>query len=391
MSTVTKLPFFTLMLLITLGTVNAIFFTPSMPEIASFFNISTALTQSTITWYLAGYALGQLIYSPFANRYGRKPALFIGLCLGLIATLICITSAQTGSFTQFLLGRFLLALGAGSGFKMAFTLVHDVYDAHEGHKMTSYLICAFAIIPGVVLSLAGYLTQHYGWLSCQWFGLVYICITAALVALLPETKLQKDLNALKLKVLLSHYGKEISRGNLWQAGFMMGLVTAITYSFSAAGPFVGMQLLGLNATQYGVLCLLPQGGMLIGALLAAFLVKKHLYHYNLPTGISISILFALLMCFGLKFNISPVMMLFMNAGLIYLGASLIFTAGPTIAFKGAHDSSYTSGLLNFINLTFSTFLISGFSLLPLHLLTLPLALLIFALIAGLIFLVARRG
>lgn len=68
----TKLSFVTLLLLISFASVNAVLFTPALPSITAFFGITEHAAQQTITSFLVGYAIGQLIYGPTANRYGRK-------------------------------------------------------------------------------------------------------------------------------------------------------------------------------------------------------------------------------------------------------------------------------------------------------------------------------
>ena len=76
-----QLPLVTLLLMISFASVNAVLFTPALPNIAHFFAISDSIAQQTITWFLIGYAVGQLLYGPLANRFGRKKALFAGVSL----------------------------------------------------------------------------------------------------------------------------------------------------------------------------------------------------------------------------------------------------------------------------------------------------------------------
>lgn len=68
----TKLSFVTLLLLISFASVNAVLFTSALPNITAFFGITEHAAQQTITSFLVGYTIGQLIYGPIANRYGRK-------------------------------------------------------------------------------------------------------------------------------------------------------------------------------------------------------------------------------------------------------------------------------------------------------------------------------
>src|ERR1700722_395130 len=120
LQTKSKPSFFTLLLMISFASVNAVLFAPALPDIARYFSISDNTAQQTMTWFLVGYALGQLIYSPFANRFGRKPALYIGISLQIISSLLCVLSGAIHEYWLLVLGRFFLALGAGVGLKMTF-------------------------------------------------------------------------------------------------------------------------------------------------------------------------------------------------------------------------------------------------------------------------------
>src|SRR5476651_1390808 len=99
-----QLSFITLLLMISFASVNAVLFTPALPNIAHFFNISNTQAQHTITWFLIGYALGQLLYGPLANRYGRKPALYIGISIQILSSLLCVYSGYLDQYWLLVLG-----------------------------------------------------------------------------------------------------------------------------------------------------------------------------------------------------------------------------------------------------------------------------------------------
>jgi DHA1 family bicyclomycin/chloramphenicol resistance-like MFS transporter len=132
-----KLSFITLLLLISFASVNAVLFTPALPIIAKFFVISDSAAQLTISWFLIGYTLGQLLYGPLANRFGRKPALYIGITLQIASSLLCALSSSFHHYLILVIGRFLLALGSGVGLKMTFTLVNESFEP----KIASQKIC----------------------------------------------------------------------------------------------------------------------------------------------------------------------------------------------------------------------------------------------------------
>ena len=85
----TEPQFLILLLIASFASVGAVLFTPALPSIRDFFHVSVGESQLTITSYLVGYALGQLPYGPLANRYGRKPALYMGISLSIVGSLLC--------------------------------------------------------------------------------------------------------------------------------------------------------------------------------------------------------------------------------------------------------------------------------------------------------------
>jgi DHA1 family bicyclomycin/chloramphenicol resistance-like MFS transporter len=135
-----KLSFFTLSLLISFASVNAVLFTPGLTEITQFFAISPHTAQQTIIWFLIGYTLGQLIYGPITERLGSKNALYIGISIQIASSFLCILSGELHSYFLLIAGRFLLALGSGVGLKMSFTLVNEWYDTKTAAQKTSYLL-----------------------------------------------------------------------------------------------------------------------------------------------------------------------------------------------------------------------------------------------------------
>ena len=213
-----QLSFVTLLLLISFASVNAVLFTPALPAIAGFFAISDGTAQLTITWFLIGYAVGQLLYVPIANRFGRKPALYAGILLQIVSSCICIFAGTLHLFSVLVLGRFLLALGSGVGLKMTFTLVSETHEPMLASQKLAYLMIAFAITPGLGVMLGGILSSHFGWASTFYAGAIYGVILILRVSSLPETKQQLDLNALKLSHLVHAYATQFKNFQLMAGG-----------------------------------------------------------------------------------------------------------------------------------------------------------------------------
>jgi MFS transporter, DHA1 family, multidrug resistance protein len=101
-------------------------FFPIIPVIKADFALSDALAQLTFSIGVFGMAFSTLAYGSFADRYGRRPVLLVGLLLFLAGSAV---SALASSFAGLLTGRILQSIGAGCGITLARAIARDVYGA----------------------------------------------------------------------------------------------------------------------------------------------------------------------------------------------------------------------------------------------------------------------
>lgn len=349
-----KLPLITLILLISFASVNAVLFTPALPDIVTYFTLDAAAGQHTITWFLVGYALGQLVYGPVANRYGRKPALYGGIGLQVFSSLLCALSYTSHRFEWLVLGRFLLALGSGVGLKMTFTLVSECYEQQEASKITSYLMTAFAITPGLAVALGGLLNHQFGWVSCFYAGAIYGLLLLGLVVRLPETLKEKNRNALKLAYLVKGYGAQFKSKAVLVGGLLMGCATTFVYSFAAIAPFVVINLYGLSSAAYGLANIIPSVGLLVGSLLCAQLTKKQALSSLLKQGVAVTLLGVVVMGLFALFKLDPIVAIFVPMAIIYFGLSFIMAIASALTMAQAVDKAYASAVMSFLNMGLAT-------------------------------------
>lgn len=372
----TELPFFTLLLMISFASVNAVLFTPALPEMAKFFAISNNTAQQTITWFLVGYAIGQLLYGPLANRFGRKPALYIGIFLQIISSFLCIYAGTIHTFTLLLLGRFLLALGSGVGLKMTFTLVNECYEPKVASTKISYLMLSFAITPGLSVALGGVLTTHYGWLSCFYAGALYGLLLLLLTTRLPETQKILDTHALKLKHLVQGYSTQFKNRQLVTGGFLMGLSTCFVYIFAALAPFIAIDKSNMTSAKYGIASILPPVGLLIGSLLSPWLIKKYSIISLISKGIIIMAIGTLLMLATTLSHLPPLLSLFLPTIIIYIGLCFILSNTSTIAMSHVNDKSHGAAVMSFLNMGTATVAVLSLGFFTIEILFLPITYLI---------------
>jgi MFS family permease len=369
-----SLSFSTLLLMISFAAGNAVLVSPALPAIAIFFNVSSDATQQVVTFFLVGYALGQLIYGPLANRFGRKPALYMGIGLQIMSSLACILAGMLNNFYLLLLGRFALALGSGVGLKMTFTLLNECYEPKVVSQKVSYLMLAFAITPGISMAVGGLLTQNFGWISCFYFSAVYGLILLALVTRLPETLAVLDLDALKLKHLLHAYGEQFKNNKLLSGGLLMGLTTCFIYVFAAVAPFVAINLLGMTSKSFGIASILPSIGYMLGAVSSAKLAKKYALSKTIFVGITIVAVGIMLMAVGSYTESSAILSLFIPITIVYFGEALIYPNASAIAMGSAMDKSHASAVMNFLTIGLPTIAVLSFGMFTVTIMLLPILL-----------------
>jgi MFS family permease len=357
-----KLIFFTLLLMVSFPIINAILFSPALPDIAVYFDISQHRAQQTMLWFLPGYALSQLLYAPLANYYGRKPALVAGILLQIASSLLCVAAGSLKLYPLLILARFLLALGSGVGLKMTFTFVNEYYQPQVVATKLSLILLAFTITPGVAVALGGLVNSYAGWQSCFYVCAIYGVLLLGLTTCLPETLKIPDKQALNVSVLTRAYRQQFSNLKLLTGGLLMGCANAFVYVFAAVAPFLAMNYLGMTSGQYGLYNLLPPLGLAAGLICSVKLGKKMALHRVILCGIVANLLGVTLLLMNLVLELSPLFALFLPMVVIYFGIGLVLPNASTLGLQQVSDKAYGAAVINFINIGVSACLILLLSL-----------------------------
>ena len=161
---------------------------PSMPMLAVALAVPYATIQLTLTLYLVGVALAQLVYGPLSDRYGRKPLLLGGLLIYLVGS---IAAALAPSAAWLIVARVLQAVGSCAGLVLGRAMIRDSYPRDRAAAVLGYVSTAMAVAPMLSPIIGSLLHEHFGWratmLSCLVFGLPLLL---AVRAKLPETLAQ---------------------------------------------------------------------------------------------------------------------------------------------------------------------------------------------------------
>ena len=216
---------------------------------------------------------------------------------------------------------------------------------------------AFGITPGLSVALGGLCTTHFGWQSCFYTSAMYGVILLLLATRLPETKTVLDKNAIKLTHLMDGYSLQFKNPVLLMGGFLMGVCTCFIYVFAAIGPFIAINLLGINSAQYGIANILPPIGLIIGSLCAGYLAKRYLSTLIIRLGIAITCVGTLFLLIAVELHLSVIPALFLPLIIIYFGLSLILPNASSLAMSSTPDKAHGSAVMSFINMGTATLIV----------------------------------
>ena len=342
-------PLWILALMVSFPAVLAILFTPALPDLAHFFQISLHATDSSMTTYLLGYALGMLIYGPIASRFGRKLTLQGGFALALIATLLSLWAGIAKIFWLFCIMRFVQGFGASSGMKISMTMTADTHSGEKETRMVSYLIFFATMVPAIGLGIGGSLASHYGWEGCFIFMAIYCALLLILTIRLPETATDLKKDALVIKHMIRQYTLQFGDSFLVLHALITGLCTSIYYFYITQGPYLGINLMGLTPNAYGWLALIPVCGMGAGCLAAARFAGRLSARRTLITGFLCAFagLIIVLACFSAGWV--TLASFFLPMTVVQIGVYIMSPTSLSIALDKANDKSNASAVSQFIN------------------------------------------
>ena len=222
---------------------------PGFPAIAESLHTSIDQVGLSLTAYLVGISVGQLVYGPLLDRYGRKNPLYVGLILYVLASLGC---ALTYSVESLIFMRFLQAIGGCVGLVAAQALVRDIFPADKTAQAFSLLVLVVAVSPMVAPTVGGYVTAAFGWhYVFITLAAITLVIIGAIYFVLPEGKKPDPSLSLKPKAVLNNFYVVIKQPQFLIYTITGGIATTGSFAYIAGSPSVFMNIYGLSEKQYG--------------------------------------------------------------------------------------------------------------------------------------------
>ncbi|MFP3494415.1 multidrug effflux MFS transporter [Pseudomonas sp. SIMBA_059] len=247
------------------------FYLPGFPAMAMAFATDEKHIQLTLAVYFGGLAIGQLIYGPLADRFGRRGPLLSGVTLFTLASFAC---AYAPSLEWLIGARFVQALGGCAGMVISRAVVSDKCDAVGSAKVYSQLMLVTGLAPILAPLAGGVMVGLWGWQSIFLALSMFSVMAALAVAVgLPET-FPADKPRQPLSGSLRRYGALLSDRVYLGYALTGGISIAGMFAYIAGSPFVFIKLYGVAPEHYGWLFGSNAAGFILVAQLNARLLSK---------------------------------------------------------------------------------------------------------------------
>ncbi len=296
---------------------------PAIPEMSAFFAVSIHATELSLSLFLDGFAVGQIIGGPFSDHFGRRAATGSGISLFCIGTVGIIFSP---TMEWVWLWRVIEAVGGGLAVVNSAAIIRDLSKGQESARHLSNMAVIMMLAP-LLAPLIGMLLLHLsGWRLIFDFLLVYgLLIGVALFFKLPETRQRTDDRPSALK----RYGMVLS--NRYAVGFLFSQCFAVAgmFAFITGSPSVYMGFFGVSETLYPFLFGANVVAMMVFNRLNIRLLHRHPPQKILSIGQAAQLIAATLLICYISLSNTPSLFIVMPLIITFIGVMGLIVSNAT--------------------------------------------------------------
>ena len=263
----------------------------SLPGLAARFAVPASTVQLTLSLFVAGFGLAQLVSGPMSDRWGRRPTLLGWLAVYVAASLACASAPSIGVLVA---ARFVQAIGCCTVVVVGRAIVRDAFDADAGARALARAFTLFTIAP-VAGPIAGSVLEVAFGFRAAFVLQAGLAVALAMVAwkALPETLTRADASALDPRRLARGYAT-VLRSPVFRAYTLAGTASyAGVFSFISASSFVLIDVLQVPAGWFGACFAFAVLGFLPGTLVCRRALSRLGLRRSLALGCACSAVSAL--------------------------------------------------------------------------------------------------
>lgn len=332
---------------------------PAMPTMAEDLQGNVELT---VTGFLIGFAIAQLIWGAISDHLGRRKPLFIGMVFFIIGSAGC---AMSTSITQIVFWRVFQALGACTGPMLARAMIRDLFARTRAAQMLSTLVLVMAIAPIAGPLIGGQIIRLSTWHSVFWLLVVIGALMFISLNWLPETLPEEKRVKASLAGAFRHYRSLLANGHFMRYTLSLTCYYVAAYAFITGSPFVYISYYHVDPQHYGWLFALNIVGVMAMSVVNRRLVQRHALEQLLKYATMLAALAAVALALLVKLESGGVVAIIVTVFLFFSMNGIIAATSTAAALDAvpniAGSASALIGALQYGSGIISSLLLTAFS------------------------------
>ncbi len=222
---------------------------PAFPQMAKDLSATTAVVSLCLSTYFIGLAFGQIFYGPLLDRFGRKPPLYFGLILFILASIGCYLSKDIHTL---LLLRFIQAIGGCAAQVASIAMVRDFYPSHESAKIFSLLFLFIGVSPLLAPTVGSLITVYAGWrMVFLLLAIIAAIILGFIFRFLPEAHTPDKSISLKAGPIIAEFFHIAMNARFITYALAGAFSFAGLFAYVAGSPIIFMEQYHMSARAFG--------------------------------------------------------------------------------------------------------------------------------------------
>lgn len=233
-----------------LGPLSTDMYLPSLPAMTKALGTDIPSVQLTLSAYMFGFALGQIVYGPLSDRNGRRPVLLAGMALYVAASLV---AATAWSIEALIAMRFVQAFAACAPVVIGRSIVRDLYHGSRAARELGLMGTIMGVVPAAAPLLGALVETFAGWRLN--FGLMAAAgaLIATIAALrLPETLHTRAEGRFSIPTVIGDFRHLLRHPSFRLNVTIMSVVFGGLFTFISGSSFILQEMYGLAEITYGI-------------------------------------------------------------------------------------------------------------------------------------------
>lgn len=318
---------------------------PAFTQVAGDFGVTTQEVQFTLTAFFVGMAAGQLVWGPYSDRQGRKPAVLLGISIFIVASLACVFAPNIWFLV---IARFAQAFGGSVTMLSSRAIVRDLFTGNDMARTMSAVMSIFMAAP-ILAPSVGALILNFGSWHWVFAALAIFGVLAGLnFVRMPETLARENRVNHSLREVLQNYG-EISKNREFRFAILqVASQTLMLFAYVTMIPSVMMISLDLSPSEFGLMFGTNAVALIIGSqinfrILKRVTVRQALKWFVITQASGAIALLILANAFASVWVIVPLLMVTIGVGSSIAGNSTTLALAPFTT--GAAQASGVVGIV----------------------------------------------